>query len=437
MDDSTKTEFTQKVIQVIQHLQTEENEWVNFARIGAPLTAADVQYKQLGFPKLRPFLNEFSEILEFKDECVEGKLPVSYVRLRTAYSADKIESPEIKSSAQEMSSQYSEPVLLERLPTNDSWLFKWASIPAVKMQSLSKLALPEKWYYGETEPETDEKYHILKNYLAYTFKKLVNEKNVIIENNPEENVEYAAFNTGLVDHKYEYIYALFKQDLRYKRYYWYLVDFVVAGEDAGKTLVGLFNPLPPKADYFQNKIENMLYDSSTGALSCDYVHILTERTNRLPVEFFNDNCPNGFTCINGVNIEDVYSKKDFDEDKKNYFRTFGEKIKNDGRVLNRLKNRLQDSVDLALKRVEWNYKTAIPMYFPTRNTMSLLLPLALVDEARVDLALVVERQPSGAYQGETVLPLDWAYSNSRLVTRPDSDWLRTDIIKLDDDEVIE
>ena len=51
-----------------------------------------------------------------------------------------------------------------------------------------------------------------------------------------------------------------------------------------------------------------------------------------------------------------------------------------------------------------------------------------MDEDRVDLALVVERQPSGAYQGQTVLPLGMAYANSRLVARPDSDWLRTDVI---------
>ena len=49
----------------------------------------------------------------------------------------------------------------------------------------------------------------------------------------------------------------------------------------------------------------------------------------------------------------------------------------------------------------------------------------------MDLALVVERQPSGSYQGQTILPLDIAYSNSRLVARPDSDWLQTDTIAVD------
>jgi hypothetical protein len=64
------------------------------------------------------------------------------------------------------------------------------------------------------------------------------------------------------------------------------------------------------------------------------------------------------------------------------------------------------------------------------NVMSLLLPLALVDDEQVDIALVVTKNPSGSYQGRTVLPLDWAYQNARLVCRPDSDWLVPNRIRL-------
>ena len=59
----------------------------------------------------------------------------------------------------------------------------------------------------------------------------------------------------------------------------------------------------------------------------------------------------------------------------------------------------------------------------SRYQMSLLLPLALVDDEKVDIALVVEKTESGNYLGHTILPLEWAYSNARLVCRPDSDWL--------------
>ncbi|MDR2006776.1 MAG: DUF3825 domain-containing protein [Acidaminococcales bacterium] len=55
--------------------------------------------------------------------------------------------------------------------------------------------------------------------------------------------------------------------------------------------------------------------------------------------------------------------------------------------------------------------------------MSLLLPLSLTDDDVVDLALVTEKATAGNYLGHTILLLDWAYGNARLITRPDSDWL--------------
>ena len=78
---------------------------------------------------------------------------------------------------------------------------------------------------------------------------------------------------------------------------------------------------------------------------------------------------------------------------------------------------------LAEKRARWNFKTAVPIYNPRFNKMSLLLPLALLNDEVVDISLVVTKNASGSYQGRTVFPLTWAYRNARLVCRPDSDWL--------------
>lgn len=321
----------------------------------------------------------------------------------------------------------------QKYPGKDAWLYNWAIVSAAKLRQLTQLALEERWHYGEQSSSPDD-YPILKNYLAYTFKRLSFEGKIAFAEDTVRGDEYAAFNTGLVDRKYENIYALFKKNTMYPGYYWYLLDFVVAGEDAGKTLVSLFNPLPAKADYFENKIENMLYDSTTGDLSCDYTHIIIERIHRLPFDFIEDNCPASFTTLDGVTLEDAYAMPNCPA-KREYFVALGKKIQSEPRYFKRLKNRIEDAVELALKRVEWNYKTAIPMYYPAKNGGSLLLPLALMEEDRVDLALVVDRQPSGAYQGQTVLTLDMAYANSRLVTRPDSDWLKTDVIvECGDDE---
>lgn len=111
------------------------------------------------------------------------------------------------------------------------------------------------------------------------------------------------------------------------------------------------------------------------------------------------------------------------EERELYYSALSQAIKEDTKTYRNITNRFKDALELSLKRIEWNFKTAIPMYFPTQNKMSLLLPLALVDDEKVDIALVVEKTESGNYLGHTILPLEWAYSNARLVCRPDSDWL--------------
>lgn len=72
------------------------------------------------------------------------------------------------------------------------------------------------------------------------------------------------------------------------------------------------------------------------------------------------------------------------------------------------------------QRVYRNYKTAIPQFH--RGEIQLLLPLCLERPDRADLALVVSRV-GDCYRGDTVLTLQMAYNNARLLTRPDREWL--------------
>jgi hypothetical protein len=77
-------------------------------------------------------------------------------------------------------------------------------------------------------------------------------------------------------------------------------------------------------------------------------------------------------------------------------------------------------------RVEQNYKTAVPQFYWLPNDeagrLQLLLPLALEDIARADLALSVDRV-GDVYRAATVLTLDMACNNARLIARPDREWL--------------
>lgn len=429
-----KTVLGPKVCEAVQSAASNEAGWVNLAGIGEALKGNGIDVKLLGFQKILPFLEQFPELLELKHEpTASGKAWVAYARLREDERREGDGKAE-KSAAKPHAPRANLPehrTLESKFPNKDSWLFYWARIPNPKIKELAEKALAEKWYYGAANAADAENYPILKNYLAYTFKRLVFEDKILygdVADAGHAGEEYAAFNTGLVDQKYEYIYALFKKNTMSPQPYWYLLDFVVAGEQSGKTLARLFYPLPKRADYFENQFRNMVYDTSTQLL-CDYTHIIVERIGRFPLRFLQENCPPNMLDIDGIKLEEVYPKHAKDSERKRYFEQLGERIRNTPMVLNNLKNRLEAAIHLTLKRVEWNYKTAIPVYFPTRNLCSLLLPLCLSEEGQVDLALVVEPLQSGAYQGQTVLPLDLAYNNSRLLTRPDSDWLRPDSIQ--------
>ena len=97
-----------------------------------------------------------------------------------------------------------------------------------------------------------------------------------------------------------------------------------------------------------------------------------------------------------------------------------------------LTTRFKNALNITLSRVAWNYKTAIPVYYVEKHQLSLLLPLALEKKDVIDVALVVEHKVNkekkiNNYVGRTIFTLQMAYSNARLITRPDSDWLMADM----------
>lgn len=112
-------------------------------------------------------------------------------------------------------------------------------------------------------------------------------------------------------------------------------------------------------------------------------------------------------------------------ERKSIFAELGRIVEEDAKYFRRLRNSLEDAVETACRRVRWNFKTAIPSYYPRANAMSLLLPLDVTEDNLADAALVVQLMPSGNYQGQTILTMRQAYANARLICRPDSDWLTT------------
>lgn len=301
-------------------------------------------------------------------------------------------------------------------------LFEWAHVPIRNFRDsngethttvyhrLSALALPEDWRFQNSE---DDDLPILRSYIFYTFLRLMREQKVA--EFKRDNECWAAFNTGLVNNMYEPIFALFQKNVKGTKD-WKLLDFCVPRDNkVGRTLVSYFNPLPEPAKYFENPADVVLNPDSEIHMS--FQHVIRDgiARDRFPEEFLKQNLP--------ASVTPGEFEYELSQNRETFLNYLADRIMMDDRVQRAIRNRIGDALDLAKKKARWNYKTAIPQYYPTRNEMSLLLPLALVSDTKVDIALIVNRLPVGSYEAPTVLPLDLAYNNARLVCRPDSDWL--------------
>lgn len=336
-----------------------------------------------------------------------------------------------------------------------NWLFAWARFKSPiymdiseELRQLKDMAAEENWSF----PGRDDS-SILRNYLVYTFVRLWREGKVL----ESRNGKFAAFNTGLVNSAYEYIYALFElwpaeNDVRQ----WQFMGFCIPGENAnGKTMARNFPRLPNPARYFAAN-EPIYYcfndDLPVGAQLpwCDAEHILTERTYRLPMSFLRRHT-SGRPAMEArlAEIETVQAQK-AQKDRKNLseqdveelrelsarekvlWDALSQLIRDDGETMYRMTADLDKAVETAVKRAAWNYRTVIPYYNPRDDIHNLLLPISFSGVSTPDVALVVEpnygigddgSKAVISYTGHTIITLGMAYKNSRLVCRPESDWL--------------
>ena len=273
------------------------------------------------------------------------------------------------------------------------------------MPELASQALPEAWCF---KGERDQ-YSILRGYINNTFYRVVQESKVAI------STTHAAFNTGLVDRNIDPIYAFFARNMRLGSRPYRFVGFCTAGDGAsGKELIAQFSTqdLPNPAMYIKS-LDDVFFEPS-GSITFDFDHIIDDaiERGRYPPLFLQRHLP--------------HSMRDKGEPlfhERAWLKQYVESLNDDVVRKRALTNDLRYAVEIAQKRAKWNYKTAVVGYFPRQNATAILLPLALVDYATPDMALVVSRVSSGDYFGLTVYRLDAAYGFARLVCKPDSDWL--------------
>ena len=236
------------------------------------------------------------------------------------------------------------------------------------LDGLATMAMPEDW---DNRVAMTGSRPVLQSYLRYTLRQLNNERKVSCPGTPGDR---AAFDSGLFTPHYERIYGLVvRRDNR-----WQLESYV---RERDRSLRFLGASRPERANYVSEPTD-LVYDHRR-TLRESFEHIVEDNVERFPANLQSDT------------------------------------------ALRRMV--LKGAIEEAVKRVQMDYRTAVPVvYFPRagrRGVVQLLLPLVFDDSQSARLALVVGREGQGEYLARTVLTIDMAYNNARLLTRPGSDWL--------------
>ena len=244
-----------------------------------------------------------------------------------------------------------------------------------KLRTLSEMAEPEKWTFARIR-ESDP-YRVLRNYIQFTYNRLEDEKKLSVSNDGKN----MCMNTGLLTVYHQEIVALFSKYSGSFDYKWFLVGFFKASDSR---ITSLFSSVPRIADFTQD-ISDLVYDR---------------------------------------NLEIVVQKNHIIDDNLVRFENAGYY---DRELISVLLDAAVKTVRLKLER---NYKLALPFYYHNsetgENKIQLLAPLYMPG-APVKLALVLDRKDldvGSHYECITVLPVDWAYMNSRVIVKPEEEWAR-------------
>jgi hypothetical protein len=245
-------------------------------------------------------------------------------------------------------------------------------------EELVSMAKKENWNFHRSEfKKSNVKYPILHNYLNYTFLHLQDQKKIVLSEDGDE----ACLNTGLLTPDEKEIFCLFDKMRKSQsddiRCDWFFKGYF---DSYSSELSRYRSHLPELATYIDDASDLVLdtkYD-----IDVNIGHILDDPDNqaRLP-ELLRNNRNLALSAIEGA-------------------------------------------TKFLKQKVIRNYKVAIPQWYMPERRIQLLLPLCIIQADKADLALVAEKDKQGnVYRIRTALRMDMAYSNARLITRPDREWL--------------
>lgn len=259
------------------------------------------------------------------------------------------------------------------------------------LEDIADNTIPEKWTYQYHKSGIP--HPILKSYLENIFEKLKKEPNKILKS---DDGKYTVFNSNLLDKYFHEIFIIceifvdegettYRNPFRLKSITDLIkLKFAVSGKQIKDQ-----HQLPEKPTFFKD-INEVIFqtDWSIDRSFEKFEHIIEERKDRFPPS---------------------YQAKKNDE----------------------LARALDNAINYAIAIAQRNYKFIVPQYRPQDNKIQLLMPIYLSGSftQKPDFALILDPDTENQiYIPQTILPLDAAYQNARLIAKPDEYWLNPDNI---------
>lgn len=266
--------------------------------------------------------------------------------------------------------------LMKRLMPSSFFIGKMVFSPFPRglefLKRLGEEAIPEKWTYASHQSGIVNP--ILKSYLENMLDRLEYEEKVVFEGNQ------MVFNTGLINRFYKEIYIICDVDNQSNPHFPCYVNPRFCSETAD-VFRDTFSKKPEIASFF-SRIEEVIFDSRL-EIDLQDAHIFIDNRDRV-----------------GENL-----------------RSLGLLDESQIQML------FEKGVDNALVLAKRNYKLVVPQYWRKTKDIQFLMPIYLSREfQKPDGALVLEKR-NNRYKGTTVLTLDMAYQNARLIANPESFWL--------------
>lgn len=283
---------------------------------------------------------------------------------------------------------------------------------------LARMVAPERWSYPGTEVTPSAagatRYGILREYLVVTFHRVRAQDKL----GTSSAGDFAAFNTGLATPSGDDVFACF-EPCRVNTP-WRFAGFALAGSgDLGRRITSELECIPQAATYLTSLDDVVPQPDARVAL--DFHTLLDDCLGRLPRGFLRD----ALADMEGpCGMLDRMCDTSLPVAQRTEAQVrLARFITGTPAVYRRLTRALDDAVDAAIAACRRNYRLAVPVFDPAADAMKLLLPLCLVNDRQADVALVVQRQPSGIWQGTRFVSLPRAYVSARVVCTEQPSWL--------------